>query len=385
MQTRELYYEDPHLARFTGRVLSCRPAQGGWEVILDATAFYPEGGGQAADTGTLGGVAVTDVFRRDQAVVHLCGGPLEPGTEAEGLVDYAARFLRMQQHTGEHMVSGILHRRFGCHNTGFHMGREGTTIDFDLPIPPEALAQVEAQANQAVWQDLPVRCWYPEPEALAEMTYRSKRALPWPVRMVEVPGIDRCACCGTHVTSTGQVGLIKLLSAVSFRGGTRIEMVCGSQAFDLLNRAWQQNRQVGRIFSAPPEGTGEAARQAQALLERKDLRIAQLERRILAAVARDYAGAGDVVHFEPQLRPDTLRELADAIAQTCGGTAAVFTGGEDEGYAYCLVSRTEDLRPLGKALNQTLNGRGGGKPPMQQGRVSASRQAIEAFFRSRLE
>ena len=209
MPTRKLYYEDAHLKCFTAQVLSCTRTQKGWAVTLDATAFYPEGGGQAADTGTLGGVRVLDTREQGEEVVHLCDGPLTPGTQAEGCIDYDLRFARMQQHSGEHIVSGILHRRYGCHNTGFHMGGDGiVTVDFDVPFPESDLPAIEAEANAAVWQDLPVRCWYPSAQELPTIAYRSKKALPWPVRIVEVPGFDLCACCGTHVRRTGEIGLI---------------------------------------------------------------------------------------------------------------------------------------------------------------------------------
>ena len=173
METRKLYYEDSHLAVFTARVLSCHRTAKGYEVILDSTAFYPEGGGQAADTGTLGAVRVLDTRERDEAVVHLCDGPLETGTEVEGRIDYEARFRRMQQHSGEHIVSVIIHRRYGYHNTGFHMGSDIITIDFDGVIPAEDLPAIEAEANGAVWQNLPVKCWYPSETELPHVFYRT--------------------------------------------------------------------------------------------------------------------------------------------------------------------------------------------------------------------
>lgn len=382
METRKLYYEDCHLARFTARVLSCDKTETGFAVVLDATAFYPEGGGQAADTGTLGNVRVLDTRERGGQVVHLCGGPLTVGDTVEGVLDWEPRFRRMQQHTGEHIVSGILHRRYGCHNTGFHMGAACTTIDFDAVIPPEDLPGVEAEANRAVWENLAVRCSVPAPEELAGLAYRTKRALPWPVRIVEVPGFDRCACCGVHVAATGEIGVIKLLSSVPFRGGTRIEMACGAQAMELLNAAYEQNRQVSQAFSVQMTETGEAARRMNELLSEGKYRASCLERRIFRQIAAGYAGGGDVLHFEDGLESGSVRELADAIAEVCGGTAAVFSGGDGEGYAYCLVARQGDLRPLGRNMNQVLNGRGGGKPAFQQGRVRASRAQIEAFFGS---
>ena len=380
METKKLYYVNSHLSQFFGRVLCCQPCDRGFEVILDQTAFYPEGGGQAADTGTLGTVRVLDVRERGGAVVHLCDGPLSEGETVEGVIDFSLRFDRMQQHSGEHIVSGLINRRWGFHNTGFHMGTESTTIDFDGVIPAEALPELERLANEAVWQDLEVRCSVPAPEVLPTIPYRSKRALPWPVRIVEIPGYDICACCGTHVARTGEIGIIKLLSVIPFRGGVRMEMACGNRALGILNRAYDQNRQVSQAFSAQWQETGEAARKMNELLSQYKFRITALERQIFAATAAGYAGAGDVVHFEDGLDNVAVRELADAIAQVCGGTAAVFSGSDDAGYAFCLVSRTDDLRPLGKDLTRSLNGRGGGKPDCQQGRLQSPREAIAAFF-----
>ena len=380
METRKLYYEDSHLSRFTAEVLSCVQTASGWEVILSATAFYPEGGGQAGDSGTLNGVRVRDTREREGAVVHLCEEPLAVGREVTGVIDYQPRFRRMQQHSGEHIVSGILHRRYGCHNTGFHMGTDVITVDFDAVIPPQALPEIEREANGAVWKNLPVRCWYPAPEELPAIPYRTKKALAWPVRIVEIPGFDCCACCGTHVAATGEIGLIKLLSAVSFRGGTRIEMACGEQALTLLNAAFEQNRQVSQAFSARMTETGEAARRMNELLSAQKYRMAGLEKRIFAGIAENYVNSGDVLHLEADLGADGVRELADAIADRCGGTAAVFGGSDEGGYAYCLIARQGDLRQLNRDMTAALRGRGGGKPLCQQGRVQAARGEIEAFF-----
>ena len=380
MKTQKLYYEDSHLTHFSARVLSCEQTEKGYELILDATAFYPEGGGQAADTGTLNGVRVKDTREREEKIVHLCEAPLEVGSTVEGIIDWEARFHRMQQHSGEHIVSGIINRRYGYHNVGFHMGTDVITIDFDGVIPAEDLASIEAEANSAVWQNLTVKCWYPSEEELPNVPYRTKRALPWPVRIVEVPGFDNCACCGTHVKATGEIGLIKLFTVIGFRGGTRMEMSCGSSALKLLNNAYEQNRQVSQAFSAKIEETGAAARRMNEVEAALKYRVSGLEKRIFSGIAASYADKGNVVHFEEGLDNNAVRELADAIAETCGGTAAVFSGSDEAGYAFCLVTREGDLRQLGKEMTKVLNGRGGGKPAFQQGRVAAKKAEIEGFF-----
>ena len=380
MQTRKLYYADSHLRQFSARVLECVPCEKGWEVILDATAFYPEGGGQACDLGLLGGVHVLDVRERGEQVVHLCDGQLDVNSVVEGQIDFERRFVLMQQHSGEHIVSGIINRRYGYHNVGFHMGSDVITIDFDGLIPQEDLPSIEWEANQAVWQNLPVRCWYPSEAELPAVGYRTKRALPWPVRIVEVPGIDTCACCGTHVKATGEIGIIKLFTTTGLRGGTRMEMACGQRALALMNQAYEQNRQVSQAFSAKISETGPAARRMNEALEQEKQRGNALQRKLFAYTAKSYVNSGNVVCFEPGLDSVLVRELADTIAEVCGGTAAVFSGTDGAGYAFCLVTRQGDIRELGKSMTVALRGRGGGKPNFQQGRVMATKAEIEAFF-----
>ena len=378
--TRKLYYEDCHLSRFQAMVTGCEKCEKGYEILLDATAFYPEGGGQACDLGYINGVRVLDVRERGEEVVHLCDAPLETGAEVEGVIDYDRRFDLMQQHTGEHIVSGIIHRRYGFHNVGFHMGSEMIEIDFDGMVPAGDLPAIEQEANSALWRNLEVKCWYPAQEELPHVQYRSKRALPWPVRIVQVPDFDSCACCGTHVAKTGEVGLVKLFSVVPLRGGCRIEMSCGRRALMLLNRAFEQNRQVSQAFSAVWSETGDAARRMNDALAAEKYRAAQLQKRIFATIAQGYENSGNVLHFEPALESVEIRMLADAIGQVCGGRAAVFSGTEEDGYAFAMVDHSKDLRSFGKEMTAALQGRGGGKPNFQQGRVSATRQEIEKFF-----
>ena len=380
MELRKLYYEDCHLNRFTARVLSCEKTEQGWLVTLDQTAFYPEGGGQASDVGTLGGVAVLHAAEAGEQVVHLCGGPLEVGSTVEGQIDYAHRFDLMQQHTGEHMVSGILHRRYGAHNTGFHMGADTITIDFDVDIPAGELPLIEAEANRAVWQNLPVKCWYPSREELPGVTYRAKRALPWPVRIVQVGDVDSCACCGVHVARTGEVGLIKLFSCVRFRGGSRIEMLCGRRALDYLNQVLVQNQMVSRAFSAKALETGAAAEKMNEALAQLKYRVTGLENRIFDTIAQSHAGRGNTLLLQPGLEPQSARRLADLTADACGGIAAVFSGSDESGYVFAIVTRQGELRDLCKEMTRALDGRGGGKGGFCQGSVKATGEQISEFF-----
>ena len=379
METEKLYYQDCHLREFSAAVLSCEQVHKGYEVILDATAFYPEGGGQACDLGTLGNVRVLDARERGEEIVHLCDGPLTVGERVTGKIDWARRFDQMQQHSGEHIVSGLLNARFGCHNVGFHVGAGIMEVDFDAPMTLEEALETERRANEAVWSDLPIRCWYPTPEELPNLGYRTKKALPWPVRIVEVPGFDKCACCGVHVKRTGEIGIIKVLAVTKFHQGVRIQMVCGGRAYDHLARAYEQNRQVSQIFSAKVLETGAAAVRVNEALNAEKFRANGLEKQLFAQIAESYVNCGNVLVFRDGLTSAGVRDLTEAVANACGGIAAVFSGA-DGNYNVCLVSKAGDVKALGAAMSKALNGRGGGKPGFFQGSVKATRAEIEGFF-----
>lgn len=376
----KLYYEDCLRKTFEATVLSCETTEKGYAVTLDQTAFYPEGGGQACDLGTLGGVNVLDVREQGEKILHLCDAPLQVGATVEGVLDWERRFDLMQQHAGEHIVSGIIHKTLGYHNVGFHVGSDVVTIDFDGPVTMEQLEQIEKTANEAVWQNLEIRCWYPSREELPTVSYRCKKTLDWPVRIVEIPGYDTCACCGVHVKTTGQIGIIKLFSCVKFHQGVRIEMACGGRALRLLNQAYEQNRQVSQAFSAKIMETGEAARKMNEALAAEKFRANNLQKLIFARIAEEYREQGDVVYFAHDLPPAQVRDLADAISDTCGGTATVFSGNDEQGYTVCMVNKLRDIREFGKSLADSLNGRGGGKPGYFQGSVQATKEEICNFF-----
>lgn len=385
METIKLYYEDPFLREFPATVLSCEAAGESWKVVLDQTAFYPEGGGQPADHGFLrtpaGEVPVTDVHEKDGAVIHTCAAPVEAGAVVTGALDWARRFDHMQQHSGEHIISGILCRLYRCDNVGFHLGAEAVTIDYNTDITWEQALEAERLANAAVWADREVEISYPDPEELAALEYRSKKELSGQVRIVEFPEADRCACCGTHVERAGQVGLVKVLSCQKFREGVRMEILCGARALRYLSAVYDQARAAGQRLSVKPLELQGAVERLEDELSAAKARIAGLEQTAFAAIAAEQTGRGDVVLFQPPMRPDSLRRLADAVGKSCGGLAAVFSG-EGEKWSYALVRADgADIAPLVKDLNQTLHGRGGGRNGFAQGSVAAGREAVEEFFK----
>ena len=381
METEKLYYADPFLKTFTATVLDCQPGKNGFVVTLDRTAFYPEGGGQPADQGTLDGAAVTDVHEKNGVVLHNVDSAVEIGKTVTGVIDWARRFDHMQQHSGEHICSGLICGRCHCDNVGFHMGTDMVTIDFNADIPWEELLEIEAQANQYIYEDHPIDIQFHRGAELDAIDYRSKKPLEGDVRIVAFPGADCCACCGTHVLRSGQVGLVKFLSVQKFREGVRIELLCGKRALNYLARTWEQAKTIGQRLSVKPVDAAAAVERLENELSAAKLRCAQLEESVFAAIAQEQAGKGDVLLFQPPMKPDSVRKLADAAAKTCGGLAAVFAG-EGIHYAYALGRADgQDISAQVKAMNAALHGRGGGRNGFAQGSVEAERSAIEAFFK----
>ena len=379
-KTEKLYDQDPFLKEFTAQILSCEVIIDAWRVTLDRTAFYPEGGGQPADHGILGGAKVLDVREQDGVIFHICDKPVEIGETVTGSIDWDRRFDHMQQHSGEHIISGILCRLYHCDNVGFHLGAETVTIDYNADLTWEQVLKAERLANEAVWADRAVRITFPSPAELAELDYRSKKELTGQVRIVEFPEADRCACCGTHVLRAGQVGLIKVLSCQKFREGVRLEILCGDRALRFLSGTFEQAKAIGQRLSVKPLEALDAVERLESELAAAKTRMAELEQSAYTALAQQQAGKGDVVLFQPPTRPDSVRRLADLTAKSCGGLAAVFAG-EGTVWNYALVrAGGGDISALVKTLNQTLHGRGGGRNGFAQGSVQAARSDIEAFF-----
>lgn len=379
--TRKLYYEDSHLAQFTATVLACEAAGDHFEVLLDQTAFFPGGGGQAPDTGMLGLVKVIGGKELGEDVVHFTSGPVTVGSMVEGRLNWSQRHRRMQNHSGEHVVSGIIHQRFGYENVGFHMGEDFVTIDYSGELTTGQIYEIEREANLAVAKNGPVQCWFPSKEELDAMDYRSKKELSGDVRIVNVEGYDTCACCAPHVKQTGEIGIIKLYTWTRHRGGTRITMLCGMDALDDYNARCANITSISGLLSAKPMETAKAAARLWKEHEALKQKLVDINRKITAQkIAALQPCQGNMVLFEPDLDMNCLRDLINAAKEQCTGIAAGFTGNDEEGYHYILGSKSVDLRANAKAINGAISGKGGGQKEMIQGTATADEAAIRAYF-----
>lgn len=377
--TEKLYYTDSLMHEFTATVTSCREGNNCWLLTLDRTAFFPEGGGQYADTGCIGDVRISDVQEKEGRILHYAAAPLTVGETYPCAIDFEQRLRRMQAHSGEHIVSGITHNLYGLDNVGFHMGDEGVmTIDFSGELDEEQLELIEKKANEAVRADLPIYCSFPDSAALAAMDYRSKLELTENVRIVEIEGIDRCACCAPHMKHTGQIGLIKLIEHTRHRGGVRVTLVCGMDALSYVNQIQNSAFAVSRLLSAKRHEIDKAVERILAEQLKAKERIGALSMALVREKAEKIAPAqGNICVFDNVLDELALRELVNELAEKCSGFAAAFSGDDEAGYRYIMGSRHVDLRAASKKINAAIGGRGGGSAEMIQGRATEKAALIQ--------
>lgn len=388
-KTKKLYYEDVHQTEFEAVVVACQEtAEGTFEVVLDQTAFFPEEGGQNADSGWIAektpsarSLEVLDVQIRDETIVHTLGCPLKAGVKVTGEVNWQKRFDYMQQHSGEHLISGLVNRHYGYNNVGFHLGDEEVTLDFDGILTLEELRRIEAEANQAVARDIPVFIHFPPKEELTAMCYRSKIELEGEVRIVEFPGYDVCACCAPHVDSTGQIGLIKVTGVGKHRGGVRVNILCGTRALADYTKKQDSVSSISVLLSAKPEAVADAVKRLQEENLRQKNRMIALQQQLLTLqLDKIPKEQENVLLFFEDLDTPAMRNAVNTLCETHDGYCGVFTGNDQDGYQYILGSRTKNCRTASALLTEKFAARGGGSERMVQGSLKASKENIQDVF-----
>lgn len=383
MDLNRLYYKDAYIKEFTAKVIKCEEDKRGYAVVLDSTAFYPEGGGQPCDLGVIGDANVIYVGEKGEEIIHYTDKPLDEGAEVKGIIDWERRFDLMQQHSAEHIVSGMFHKKYGYNNVGFHMGSDMITLDLDGELTWKQVQEIELKANRYVWANKECKIFTAKGEELKNMEYRSKKELQGEVRLVEFPEADLCACCGTHVRYSGELGIIKMFSCQAYKGGVRIEMLCGKRAFDHITEVMEQNKEISNLLSAKVKETAKAV--DRLLNENQSLKsyVIEMQNKRLEGIVKEYAGKDSVVICEKGLDPNAVRNLANMLMESrCTGRIAVFSGNDEEGYKYAVCEKDGDLRQFVKEMNNALNGRGGGKPFFAQGSVNAEWDKIVNFLKA---
>ncbi len=394
MITRKLYYEDTHLLDFTAKIISCEIEEhtGNRLLILDQTAFFPEEGGQKADAGTINDLPVLDVQIKDQILIHTlppaetASIPLIPGDTVSGHVNWQRRFDFMQQHSGEHILSGLANSRYGCNNVGFHLNYEEVTMDFDKVLTWEQLRELEELANRVIQQNLSILTYFPDPSTLKFLDYRSKQGITGDVRIVEIPGVDKCACCAPHADSTGQIGLLKIVGMMHHRGGIRLNILCGMRAVTDYTKHQDYVSDVSVLLSAKPENMGASVRRLQTQCQQKQERINFLQAKLLAQKvdslpSLESCKEQDIYFFEEKMDTKALRNAVNSMTERYSGYCGIFSGSDEEGYFYIIGSVCKDCTTMSALLRDTLKAKGGGSSRMIQGTILAPQTAIQQIIK----
>ena len=407
VMTEKLYYIDAYQKEFEAVVTGCEKREKGYVIYLNRTCFYPEGGGQPCDLGQLflkgeratcmdkeegnlilsgccteqeRSVEVYDVQEEAEKVAHFCKEAIDVGTVVTGRIDWNRRLKHMREHSGEHIISGILCETYGLHNVGFHMSKEFITIDLDGVLSWEQVLEAEKKANAVVMQNVEIQALYPEKEILKTMYYRSKKELEGQVRIVRIPNADVCACCGTHVKQSGEIGMIKVVNMENFRKGIRLTLLIGEKAYTDYVQKQENIKRIGALLSVKPEKTGDAVQKLWEDFNQLKLDFGALKMQVLEQKAQAIElGSKSAILFEEGLSALELRKLAEKLAERAN-FSAVFCGNDVEGYKYVICDNTRNITEFGKRFNVALHGKGGGRDAMIQGSVVASRLEIEQFL-----
>lgn len=375
--TEKLYDKDTHFIHFVAEVTDCSETGRGFLIVLDKTAFFPEEGGQYADRGDIDGQPVLDVHIKGDTIFHLLKNPLPVGKTVTGSVDWEDRFDKMQQHSGEHIVSGLIHKYYGLNNVGFHLGSEEVTLDFNGSLTDTDLERIEQDANEAVFRNIAVRASFPDKETLAKLSYRSKIEIDGPVRIVEIPGYDTCACCAPHVERTGEIGLIKITGLQNYKGGIRLNILCGRRALRDYQSRQETVRALSVRLSAKPALVVDAVSRLEQEITASRERFINLQQVLLqthiSALPED---AENVLLFEADLDTPTVRRSINRLCETHSGYCCIFVGNDTEGYRYMIGSAALDCRRAGALLQEKFAAKGGGSDRMVQGRLLASGREI---------
>ncbi|MBO4693721.1 MAG: alanyl-tRNA editing protein [Clostridia bacterium] len=378
MITKKLYEKDAYISKFNAAVLSCDKAENGYRIKLDKTAFFPEGGGQPADTGTISGVNVFDVQIENDEIFHYTEKPLETGVTASCNLDFDRRYSFMQNHTAEHIVSGLVFKEYGYNNIGFHLNESEVTFDFNGFFTEEQLKKLEYEANKRVWRNLSVTAFYPSSDESVTTSYRAKSGINGKIRLVKIEDTDICACCAPHVNSTGEIGIIKFLNTEKQHGGTRIFMKCGTFALDDYRRKNSDIKAICGMLSAKTENL-------------KDAVVAQ-SKRLESEKAAAKALRSELINYKIKLFDKTkhaiylngadikqLQMAADGLHKAYGGVKTALCENEN-GCAFVMCGDTGELETEFKKLKDAFAVRGGGRDKIRQGSIIAEVEEIKQYF-----
>lgn len=380
--TEKLFYKDSYIKEFSATVVSCEETDKGCKIVLDKTAFFAEGGGQKADTGYIGDAKVFDVQESDGVLIHYVDKPVKASTTCKCKIDWEQRFYRMQNHSGEHIVSGVVHSLYGYDNIGFHMEEDYVTVDFSGELTREQLDDIEDRANKVIYGNVEIECFFPDESEIKSLDYRSKLDLKENVRLVKIGDTDLCACCAPHVKRSGEIGVIKILDFMRHRGGVRIVIKSGFKALTDYREKYKSVYDASVLLSSKQQ---EIASFVEKKINESDSlkrSFSDFKMKIADADKDNLEFIGDTALFISSFYDaDMMRELAN-YGMTKKTLCVILSGDENSGFSYVAGSLNFDLMKFAKNFNSALNGRGGGRGTMIQGKITAPKSDILNYFNS---
>lgn len=376
--TNKLYDSDAYLKEFDATVISCQKTESGFNVVLDQTLFFPEEGGQTPDKGTINGINVLDVqISKDGVITHTLADKISEGESVHGKIDWSHRFSNMQQHTGEHIFSGLVNSTFGYNNVGFHLSDNIVTMDYDGVLTEKDVAELEYRANLIIASNIPVDCRYPEKDELANLNYRSKIELEGDVRIITIPGVDTCACCAPHVRSTAEVGILKIISLQNYKGGVRLSLLCGLRAFNDYTNKHNSIMEACHLLSSKPDELVDFVNKNLHTIGELKGELSDAKRILLKnELTKIDADKENIILFVEGMDTNLIRNTVNEEMNSRSGFVIIFNGNNENGYNYIAGSKNLDVREIGNLLREKLNAKGGGKENMIQGSVPATKDAI---------
>ena len=383
--TKKLYDLDAYQTEFDAEVISCEPLEKKeetvYQVILDQTLFFPEEGGQSPDQGTMNGIEVSDVQIKKDVITHTLPRPVVPGSKVHGILNWEHRFSNMQQHTGEHIFSGLVHGRYGYNNVGFHLSDNIVTMDFDGVLSQAQVEEIEDEVNRVISSNRTVEVTYPTREELEKLEYRSKIEIEGQVRIVTIPGVDVCACCAPHVARTGEIGMLKVMTLSNYKGGVRISILCGFRALRAFREKAQIINALTGSLSANQEMLPELVEKLKTANQDLSYKLASAKQKLMAEkIAEIPAEQEHVILFETDLDTPVIRNVVNELTAVHTGICGVFVGDEAEGYQFIIGSRTKDCREIATKLREGVKARGGGSAAMIQGSVKAGEDELRELL-----
>lgn len=394
MSTIKLYDSLPYETEFTAKIIkisSFDKEKNLYELVLDKTLFFPEAGGQSCDKGNINIENSTTIVEKvfidnEDVITHIIHSEiplqLENLAKAEiyGKIDWIHRFSNMQQHSAEHIFSGIVHRKYGFENVGFHLSDNNVTMDYSGYLTPEQVAEIEFETNKVIAQNISISCYYPNENELNNINYRCKSELSGDIRIVEIKGIDICACCCPHVKQTGEIGLMKVISSIRYKGGTRLSILCGFRALEYFNSLYAQMGELKSLLSAEQS---EVVNTVTLLRNEKDElknKLIEVSKNLLISEIDNLPTGSPALIFADEINPKSQREALNYLISKRNNYCGILVGNDKKGYSYLIGSNNLNSVLVQAKLKEGLNAKGGGKKEMIQGFIEASKSKIEALL-----